>query len=132
MENTISILRATISLFTRNDFDDVQDEKKAHSRKEEPRSGREADENHGRVKQAYVVDKNVPRVGSARRFGYVVHYYEYSRADDTTEPPHHILQHFIDTYWRQLDKRKMEKALVGLFETQPTTVMNYFAHAFGQ
>lgn len=52
----------------------------------------------------------VLHIGSSPRLRYVITWYGYSKADGAAEPPQHIMQHFIDIYWRRIDERRKRKA----------------------
>lgn len=60
---------------------------------------------HRKTKDLYVLDRTVRHIGSGPYLRYVVRRYDYGKAEDAAKPPHHILRHFIDSYWHRLDKR---------------------------
>lgn len=115
LENTVSIHRATLSPISRHQYDDDSADKKEHSGAEEPSSNTKTDEQRGGDNNTYAVERIVRHVGSGSHVRYVVQWYGYSKADDTTEPLHHIPQHFIEAYWRRFNERKEKKALMGVF-----------------
>lgn len=61
----------------------------------------------------YLVDKTVSHIGSDTRLMCVVTCYGYSKAIDTVERLHRILQHHTDDYWRPLDESRKQKAHSG-------------------
>lgn len=56
----------------------------------------------------YVVDRFVRHVSEGGNVRYVVHWYDYTPAENTVEPPETIPEHFITRYWRQ--RRKNDAA----------------------
>lgn len=63
------------------------------------------------------------------RLLYVVRCYWYSKVEDTTEPPHHVPQHFINVYWRQFDKLR-KKEPNGSFLNNTTAVSLPFFYLY--
>lgn len=68
----------------------------------------------GFVDVDHVVHKTVRHVSFGPQLEYVVRWYGCSKADDTAMPPVHTPQYFIDTYWRQFDKRRKLNGLSGV------------------
>lgn len=63
------------------------------------------------VKMAYVVDRTVRYNDSEPRLWYVVRWYVYSQADDTTKPPHHVYRHTINAFRQHFGKKKVKSPI---------------------
>lgn len=57
----------------------------------------------------YAVARIFRHVGKGSKLMYVVKWYGYTKTDDTAEPPRHINQRFIGSYWNRVLKKKQKK-----------------------
>lgn len=112
LKNTSYIPSSTFSFTLTRSCDDEPADKEDHFSEEEHHSDREFDENRCANDNTYIVNSVVRHVGTKTYLRYVVRCKRYSTAEDATKPSNYIPQHFTDAYWRRLDKRRKNQALM--------------------
>lgn len=108
LENPVSLHLATMTS-TSGRYCNRLDGREEYSTKEEPCSKMDSREAHKDADELYEMKNTFQHVDSDPLLRYVVRWYECSKADGAAKPPHHALQHYIDVYWRRLERQKERK-----------------------